>query len=195
MNKKLNIYCRSFCKAIKEASDGESKDAVNKIILYGIRFLSRLDKPRTAQDAEQHYYLFSSVLRAIEFVSPLQFTQVFPIQKTYDGKRFESKDYFSTVQMIQEHGWNERICDAFDFLWDYDNMETRIFLVNYMSIADVIRRGQGQLGMMEEWAIENQIPLYRMHTDDNGKQFMTDENGRSFPVKKQRPKYLTLVKS
>ncbi|GEO26278.1 hypothetical protein AAC03nite_20630 [Alicyclobacillus acidoterrestris] len=191
---KESVYCRLFCKAVREAAETQNEVAIDRMVLFGVRFLLSLEEPKEADDVCRQYYLFSAVMRAIEAMEPSRFVRIFPIEKTYDGHRYQTKDYFTTVKMIEENGWNIKIPNAFEFLWDYQNWDISIFLVNYMSIISSLRRVQGKPGLAEEWCMENGIPIYRIYTDENGKQFMVDKEGRTFAVKKPKPKHLKLVR-
>jgi len=170
------------------------ESALDRCILYGIRVINVSEDATDAEGMLARFQLSELIFGLIAMTTPRRFTRIFSIDKRYDGKRWETKDYFSTVEMIEEHGWDEPIKDPFDFLWDYENIETRVFMVNYMSLVSDIRRLHGQPGLLEEWAAEKGIPLYTMHTDQNGKQFLISGDGRSAPVKKKRPRYLKLVK-
>ena len=89
---------------------------------------------------------FEMTLRLIELQTPRQFMRLFPVSKEYDGERFQSNDYFTTMDMISSHGIDNPIGDAFPFLWDYVNPHIRIFLTSYMVQLDQHRRQNGQKG-------------------------------------------------
>jgi hypothetical protein len=188
---KLEIYRRSFSASLLKAfSDGT---ALDRTILYGVRMLGNETKPATYEELMNRFQLSELIMSLITLVTPRRLVAIFPIEKDYNGQQFGVKDYFSTIEAINEHGWDEPICDPLDFLWDYENPETREFLVNYMSLASDLRRTQGYPGILEEWAEANGVPIYTMHTDANGNQYLVDQNGRSKPVKKERSKHLRLV--
>lgn len=140
------------------------------------------------------YQLSELTMQLISLTTPRRLSAIFPIDKKYDGEKYEIKDYFSTVQMIKDHGWDERISDAFNFLWDYENRHLRHYLTQYLSLVSDIRRTQGHPGILEEWAAEKGIPLYHMHEDSKGRRYLLDGNGRSIRARKQYPNYLKLVK-
>lgn len=195
-NKKVlyEMYHRSFTSAVQKAFVKESSDptALDRAILFGVRLVNLQEKTNLVGEILNRFQFAEAIMVLIMFVTPRRFTEIFPIDKRYDGNRWGTKDYFSTVEMINKHGWDEPIVEAFDFLWDYQNQDTREFLVNYLSLISDLRRAQGEPGILEEWAEMNNIPLYRMHTDSEGKQFIIDQNGRSKPVKK-RPRHLKLA--
>lgn len=195
--RKLELYDRSFVSAMRaipeDYEEREDTRELERAIFFGIRLLGRLDEPATADAIRNRFNLVEGVMGLLTFITPRKFASLFPITKDYDGKRFGSKDYFYTVQKIREYGWDKPISAPFDFLWDFHNWDITFFVVNYMSLISDMRRLQGQPGIMEEWAAENNVPLYTLHTAPNGKQFMTDSSGRSMPVSKPRPKHLKIV--
>jgi hypothetical protein len=102
-------------------------------------------------------------------------------------------NYFYTIKMIESTGWDEPINNAFDFLWDYQNHETRMFLLRVIQSGDDLRKAQGQVSVTEEWAQENDIRTFRAYTDETGKQFVVDSNGQLAPIRRAKPKHLKLV--
>lgn len=81
------------------------------------------------------------VMEAIGYLTPNELMQIFPVRKSFDGDRFETKDYFFTMQRIEKHGINNPISNnekrsVMDFLWDYDNDKLSIVLVEYMNIIE-----------------------------------------------------------
>lgn len=184
-----DICFRMLCSAAR----AEDSTAAERIILYGVRYLNLLGEPMTERELQTRYSFYDAIMGYIGSIEPSRFVRIFPIEKDYRGHRYQSKDYFSTITMINGHGWDTPIGNAFEFLWDYENCETRIFLVNYMSLLSDIRKMQGQKGFAEEWCEGNGIPMYSMHTDVNGKKFMMSKDGRTYRVRNPRPKHLKLV--
>lgn len=189
---KMDAYLRSLLVSLPKALSDHT--ALCRSILYGIRFVGRMERPLTFDGLMARYQISELIMRLMTRVTPREFSMIFPIEKDYEGHRFGVKDYFSTVEMIEKHGWDDPIRDPLDFLWDYENQETRSFLVAYMETASDMRRAHGQPGILEEWAKANGVQIYRMYTDADGKQFLVDQNGRSKPVKMQRLGHLKLVR-
>ena len=188
---KFALYHRSFSKALSKAFVDES--ALDRAILYGVRTFNSLPKSENYEVLINRFQFVEVIKSLMMWLTPKRFVNIFPIKKTYNGKRYEIKDYFSTVQAINEHGWDELIQAPTDFLWDFYNDEICEFMVNQMCLVSDIMRAHGQPGLLEQWAQENGVPIFRMYTDENEKEFLIDQNGRSKPVKKARPKHLKLV--
>ncbi|MEK5414470.1 hypothetical protein [Paenibacillus sp. FSL L8-0708] len=195
---RLEIYHRSFTAAIKQASvDKEAHMVVDRAVFYGVRMANEMMKDgrkyTDVEGLESHFQFYEVVMSLMTLLTPRRITVIFPIIKSYDGERAGWKDFFSTIKMIENHGWDELIGDPFDLIWDYENWELRFFLTHFISIMSDMRRVQGHPSIAEEWAAENGIPMYRQHTASNGKEYMVDSNGRSFPLQKPRPKHLKIV--
>jgi hypothetical protein len=43
------------------------------------------------------------------------------------------------------------------------------------------------------WVLKSRHASYRLYSGSDGKSFMVDNNGRSFPVMKKIPRYIKLV--
>lgn len=186
------LYYKSFSNAIKESAVDES--AMDRSVLYGVKLANIAGTDKEQIDLFERYYFSELILRLIASITPSRLIRIFPINKEYDGERWETKDYFYTKKMIDEHGWDNPINEAFEFIWDYDNWELRMFWVNHSRLISDMRVAQGQPGIMETWAAENNIPLYSMLTVPNGEQYLIDRDGKTKPVVKRRAKHLKLIK-
>jgi len=188
---KLEIYQRQFTKSLPDAFADDHM--LEKSVFNGLRMVVHMGKPETYEQLRKQYHLSELVLELVNWLTPRKFTALFPIDKDFDGKRWETKDFFSTVEAIDNHGWDEPISDAVEFLWDYHNHETREFLVKYMGLVSDLRRMQGQPGILDEWAAQSGVHVFHLYSDQVGSQYIIDENGRSKPVRKANAKHLRLV--
>lgn len=193
--KRLDLYLNALIAALPDAL--ENGKALERAIFYGVRYLGQVEKSTSPEEMERRFRVSEAIMVLIAMVTPRRFVEIFPINKEYDGERRGFKDYFYTVNMIAERGWDEPIGETsdevFDFLWDYQNWDINLFLVNHMSLVSEMARSQGQPGLMEQRAAENGIETYTLHTTPEGKQYLRDSKGRSTPIKKKRPKHLKLV--
>ena len=91
-----DVYRRCFIKALRDENH-------LKVAFYGIKWL-----PCLTTDEKSHETL----------------TGVLPIEKSYDGKRYGVKDYFSTVETLNGHGLDIPFGDSVsEILWDYHNWD------------------------------------------------------------------------
>ncbi|GIO07991.1 hypothetical protein J31TS6_40190 [Brevibacillus reuszeri] len=192
---KLDIYHKSLFSALPDALHDDK--ALDRAILYGVRYLGRLGENISVEYLESRLQMSYLIMELIALVTPRRFARIFPITKEYDGNRWGTKDYFYTVEKIEELGWDKPIGETnetvFDFLWDYTNWDVNFFLVDHMSLMSDMRRAQGQPGIMEQWAADNGIQTYTLHTTPKGTQYVLDSNGKSKFVLKKRSNHLKLV--
>lgn len=195
--KKLDLYLQGLIAVVPNALDDDK--ALERAIFYGVRYLKQVEKSTSIEDLERRFSISEAIMVLISMVTPRRFVEIFPIDKKYDGERRGTKDYFYTVSMISERGWDKPIGESseevFDFLWDYQNWDINLFLVEHMSLVSEMARAQGQPGLMEQWTAENGIETYTLHTTLEGKQYLRDSKGRSTPIRKKRANHLKLVVS
>ncbi|MDR4997873.1 hypothetical protein [Brevibacillus parabrevis] len=193
--KRTGLYLDGFIAAIPSVLDNDK--ALERAIFYGVKYMGRAGESTTIEELGRRFSISEALMALIAMVTPRRFVEIFPINKEYDGERWGLKDYFYTVEMITKHGWDKPIGEssegAFGFLWDYQNWDINLFLVNHMSLVSEMARSQGQPGPMEQWAAENGIQIYTLNTTPDGKQYLLDSNGRSTPVRKKRPRHLRLM--
>lgn len=201
--KKINyekIYMRLFEKALEQYTDNnEDVQALKRIAYYGVKLANMLYKECEDFDYEdlgEFFELTEMVKVAISLLTPNQLITVFPIDKRYDGNKFQCKDYFFTMGILKKMGMDTMIKSYVDYLlWDYMNADIGRFLVANICVLDDITKYETGKGLMEAWAEKNNIKTYKMYTDSTtGKKFLCDpETGKSFGVKKPIPEYLKLI--
>jgi hypothetical protein len=193
-----NLYLNAYINNAEKYKQGilSQKQYIYKLIFNTVKAVNSMPKDEymTMEEA-QHYFEFCSTgIDAIGLITPREFLNIFPLDKEYDGNKLECKDYFYSINYIKEYGMDKLINNGMDFLWEYYNRETRLFLVNTLSIISYIRRFQGYSSIAEQWAEDNNIKTMRKYTDNIGKEFLLDNNGKTTKIKKTHPKYLKLIK-
>jgi len=191
------IYRKAIVRTLDawELKPGD-KDLRSKLIYYGVRYCnhSRYDK-KDYESVVSRLELIQDINAMIGRLSPAELMQMFPVRKIYNGERYQTKDFFYTMAALQKHGLDNPIGNAvFDTLWDYQNIDTELFLVGYMGVMSDIRKLQGGKGLMEEWCEKQDIPVYYESADRQGRTFMTNsKTGKTKRVHKKPPRYLRLV--
>jgi len=152
--------------------------------LYAIvMYLVTLDQRSTKnmKDARELHSMYDSVITLLSSLTPSQLVRMFPIDKYYDGEKYEMKDYFSTREALDRLPQDEPIhlhTDMFELMWDYCNPHIRHLLTAAMGSVDEIRKWMGKCSMMEEY-------LWKLETD---------EWKKVKPQKRQLPAWLKIVK-
>lgn len=191
------IYLNGMMKAFNDF-DG-SQDKNRKLIFYTVKYFPRVNLDLyDREDLENLLAMNDSLLDVLCLITPADLMTIFPIKKTYDGSKYEMKDYFTTMEAVNAHGLNEpfKTADsAQSLLWEYWNRDIMEYQVKVMSIISALNRIETGKGLMEQF-IDDQgldLPICRKYTDQNGRSFILDENGRSSPMVKSSPKYFKLV--
>ncbi|KAF5059809.1 hypothetical protein DSECCO2_332290 [anaerobic digester metagenome] len=132
------IYINAFARCAVEADNNpEDRDNLKRSIFYLVKYLNCIPKAANYNELQSHHVFIQAANYIIGKLTPAEFMTIFPITKTYDGERWESKDYFYTMQMVQDHGLDTPIGNeeaVFSFLWDYVNRDIRLYMVRCMNI-------------------------------------------------------------
>ena len=126
------------------------------------------------QPMERYAYL-DNIVQTIGMLTPRQLVEVFPIHKTYDGDKYQMKDYFYTMEEINKIGLDNPIGDkSFELLWDYENNDLRNFLVETVSTMNLVNMYRGGVDAFDYILNNKELPREEEKT--------------------RLPKYLQLVK-
>ena len=131
----------------------------------------------------------------IEFVSymlrhftPKEFMQMFPVEKDYDGRRYEVKDYFTTMETVREIGIHNRIGDRVEeFLFGYCNDDINKYMVTWMMIVNRMHQLNGGRDVLIEFMEEQGVHPRTLHEEDG--YFVDDETGEKYEIKKPVQKF------
>lgn len=197
------IYYEALLRTIQKTSEIDSdlseSDSIRRIVWHGIKAFSFY----IGRERSKDYESLSDALNMIDVINGLikrltvsDFTNMFPIDKVFDGEKYCSKDYYTTKKYLESFSVCESLDDRVqDLLWEYQNTEIRKYLVAALSIASGLRRLQGEKGIMEEFIEDKGIASFTKTKDIQGKDTMIDnQTGETYAVKKKIPKYLKIVK-
>lgn len=125
-------------------------------------------------------------------LTPREFLQDFPISKTYDGKRYQCTDYFSSIEQLSvldmDKPFDIQTDDLVNLLWGYQNKWIMNLLTSIFSTVDKLRQFDGKPDMLTSFCKENGIEppeTLRVYKDAQGKKYAVDNNGKSMPCVKQ----------
>lgn len=194
-----SLYHNAFLRTLLRIKD-EGYTATNKrhAIFYGVKLFGRRNTDET-MNIDDTFTMMEAVKVLIKSLTPNELLQLFPIEKTYDGKRWECKDYFFTMEALTRHGLDMPIGEAVDhILWDYMNMDLRLFQVNLMSIVGKFYKAQTGREMFvdafEEISGERLTTYTMIKNPATGKEFMrNNDTGEMSRVRKPLPRYLKVV--
>jgi len=167
---KSELYYKAYMRKLEKwaewATAGRSPDPTMLMssVFLGVKTIissGGKDRPKDLESLMDRFEHAEALKLLMSQLTPVQFMNTFPIDKTYDGERFECKDYFYTIKIVRALDQDTPIGDKLDdLLWDYMNMNTRRFQVEIMGLSSDILRAQGKPGILEQWSADKGIPLY-----------------------------------
>ncbi|WP_296560312.1 hypothetical protein [uncultured Acetobacterium sp.] len=193
-------YLDGMVRAIKAKQQApDDKTITKRIIFYTVKYLSIINIKGMSRESLEGILVFDQMLlNQICELTPAELLTIFPVTKSYDGEKYQCKDYFSTMEALQAHGLHEPIRSpetASALLWDYMNYNVMMYQVHCMSVVSEIHTMDTGKGLMEQFFEDQGVKVgtFRKYENDNGQTFMIGDDGRSFPVKKPVPRHLKLV--
>ncbi|WP_126981248.1 hypothetical protein [Acetobacterium bakii] len=195
------IYLEGMIRTMEAKKlDFDNKELAQRLFFYIVKYFEVVEMENKSLENHESMIVFNHVLMdTMKGLTPEDMMTIFPPAKTYDGEKWGIKDYFTTMAALNEHGIDKQIGTeeaALNLLWDFMNPSVMKYRVKIMSVMSNLNRLETGQGLMERF-IEDQelnLPVYRAYTDNKGKSFLLDENGKSIPVIKRLPRYLKLAK-
>lgn len=189
--RKAKLYLKALDRTACALRDKpEDKLLQMRTVFYGVRYVA--STVSTVRD-KSRWNIIETLTELIAQLTPRELLQIFPVEKTYDGDRWEAKDYFFTMDVLRQHGLDKPLGESvLDVLWDYANIHVRLFNVAAMKVIDVLRRMSGRESLIEEWAASNgeKLTICTLRRDRKGRRWMVNnETGERHWVKVKRPRW------
>ena len=158
--------------SITRFMESPSKEARKNVVFWAVKCTPHLE------DSEDKEVLIQLVNMELKKMTYRELMNIFPIDKWYDGDKWESKDYFFTINYIKEHGGMDAyIEDPFDMVWDYQNEYIRMFGVKCMGyVRDIMKKETG-IEPIEAFFHTDNMPK-----DSKNNLIGVDKNGRVHKV-------------
>lgn len=185
---KLNeIWERQYRNAILQATE-KNKDIkvadypqadLMKIALCGIKYICSLRDIRrendrlgtgyqqSLQELQVTFQLIDATFTVCGCLTLRNFVNTFPIDKEYDGAKWECKDYFSTMEVLSKMDWDKPIGrdELSELLWDYENNDLRHAYIEFTTAMSAIYKSQTGKGIMETWCEDHGIDTYTINKE------------------------------
>ena len=175
----------------------DGKDFSKKFIFLMTKALaSKIARKIFYEDSQSVLNVMFSITDMMAGLTPTEFMQIFPIPKEYDGDKYGIKDYFNTMEYVRTFPQDEPIGqeDIMGFLMEYYNWDILEFETRMLSVMSDIRRMDGQMGIMEEFAAENGIPTYSFYEKEGiVVDRQTGEVTKVHKPKTRIPKYMRIM--
>lgn len=190
---KLNeCWERQYYTAMEKACTGENgkikdltQDELAKIGFAGIKYICSMreiarenmklgiDESRTLAQEQLRFTVIDGIFTILSCLTLRNFVNIFPVEKRYDGEKWEEKDYFYTMDVLSKMDLDKPIerKNMLDFLWGYENRDLRAVCVEYMKAISALYREQTGKSIAEKWCEDNGI---RTYTKDMGTGLVKD---------------------
>jgi len=203
-NKAMDKMSEQALQVIQNTNDEELEDRtiIKRLAYYAIKsfttnpVLQNVDNILLRELVESYYTISNCYKLIISALTPNELMEIFPIEKRYDGYRYQTKDYFYTMDKLKKIGLDTPIGENIkDLLWCYTNSELFEFDVRAFELASRLYKEVNGVSIMEQWAIDNDVEAYTMKTDpQTGKEYLINSTGQTIRVRKRMPHYMKLVR-
>ena len=112
-------YGRAFARGLQKSK-------------YNLLLAVKCYPSRSESNPDEGMMLADAIFAAVQTMTPRELLEVFPLDKRFDGSKYEEKDYFFSMEFIENYGLDRRIENAFEFLWEYWNADIYHFFMNYL---------------------------------------------------------------
>ena len=205
------LWERQYYTALEKSCTGRTgkisiltQDELAKIGFAGIKYICSMrdvtrenmklgiDKGRTLAEEQVRFTVIDSIFMVLGCLTLRNFVETFPIEKYYDGDKWEEKDYFSTIEVLSKMNWDKPIGrdELSELLWDYYNADLRHAYMEYTSAMSAIYKAQTGKGIMEKFFEDRGVPTYTM---DKATGIMKN-NQTGDIVKTQKVSHIQIVK-
>ena len=205
------LWERQYYTALEKSCTGRKgkikdlpQDELAKIGFAGIKYICSMrevarenrklsiDQGRTLEEEQVRFTTIDGIFSVCGCLTLRNFVTTFPIDKTYDGAKWECKDYFYTMDVLSKMDWDKPIGrdELSELLRDYDNADLRHAYVEFTTAMSAIYRAQTGRGIAETWCDNMGIPTY---TEDRETGIMKN-NQTGDIMKPKKVSHLQIVK-
>lgn len=179
----------------------EGMQDLKKTVFCGMRYI--VFKDINTESSYKDLYLFllemNEITHLAEGLTYRELCQIFPVGKDFDGWKYESKDYWSSMEYLSTKDMDSAVGDGIDeFFWNYYNTDIINVGVKKLLVFDRIRRMDGAQGLLEGFLDivdkKHQVHTYTIH-EKEGYIYdqMTGKTSKLVKPKKRKPPYLSVV--
>lgn len=204
------LWERQYYTALEKSCTGRSgkikdlpQDELAKIGFAGIKYICTMrdvtrentrlgiDEGRTLAEEQIRFRVIDGIFTILGCLTLRNFVNTFPIDKTYDGEKWQCKDYFSTMEVLSKMDWDKPIGrdELSELLWDYYNADLRHAYIEFTTAMSAIYRAQTGKGIMEQFCEDRGVPTYTIDKETG----IMKNNQTGDVFKTQKVSYLHLV--
>lgn len=152
-NNKYLLYLNAFNrKIINDFQEDVKDDHFKQVIFYGVKLINEMPKAKTYDDELAIFQTISVLKDLIKQLTPIEFMNMFPVEKDFKGYKYEMKDYYSSMEYVNTLDLNKPLGDnVLMLLGEYMNRDTHRFFVKSVINLSHLRQYDGHLDMFEEF--------------------------------------------
>lgn len=190
-------YLNAMGNLISRQNEEEPKEFLKKFVFLATKlYLSENEKQLSYEELQEKLTAMFELTNIMAELTPIEFMQMFPIPKEYDGEKWCQKDYFSTISYVKKYPADCPITteNITEFLMEYYNWDIMRFEVEKLSVISEIRQLEGKMGVMEEFLFNNGVPTYSYYEKEGI--MINQQTGEVTKVskpKKRIPRYIKIV--
>ncbi len=182
--KLYNIYVNAFDREMNKNKDDfpEKPDNINKLITYGIKVINlEPEQEMTLDKLEAKFGLMGMINYFIGQLTPRELMNLYPIEKTYDGEKYQAKDYYYTKKYMNSLPQNNSIGEGkvLRVLWQYVNNVLMDYFFNLSDTLDELEIAKGRKSATEQFFDDVGIGTCTVHEDSNSNKYIVDSTGKT----------------
>ena len=157
--KRKSIFTKKLIlKQLIAASDSykvnPNHENYKKLVYWSIRYLPHYEN----DNVEEKFAYISCLKDCLKKLTYREFINLFPIAKEYDGTKWEMKDYYSTMEYLNDKSLDDYIEDPLELIFEYYNWDIIIFGVEVMSATSEMNKIQTGIGITEAFMFPDDFP-------------------------------------
>ena len=100
-----DLYLQALINSMKDYKNGaDEKDSIKKLVFYGVKAINTKPKDEylSLETIQSNIDFNNVILGAIGTLTPKELINIFPLDKYYKGAKYQSKDYFYSMNYIKD---------------------------------------------------------------------------------------------
>lgn len=159
------LYMKAFNNRLSTIDLDKIDDKFKQTIFLGVKTINTCPN----EYSSEMFDIILTITLLMERITPREFMNIFPVKKDFDGYKYEIKDYYSTMEYVNEMNWNNPIGGSItELLWEYMNKDIHQFKSIEFSCLNKLRKQQGNLDIMEEFMASEGYSTPNTFKDNRG---------------------------
>ena len=136
---------KRIIKKTVNAFDKDTNDrvALKRLVLWLGRYITWTYDHKELFNIETIFTMSEIYKSYVADLTYKEFMEIYPIDKRYDGARWETRDYYSTIEFLSDIDLDSKIGgekQVMDLFWEYDNWELLDVASDSMCIMSAMSR-------------------------------------------------------